>query len=170
MYQTTESPLLGIDRGPALWILLLRLPNCYLHYSYLNRLYLGPLRCVHGVFDLGCILVNHRLYPLTTHKGVHPSSFPTPLPSPIHIPNYPPLSLLPPVPSPALYHPVSSRFLSCVSNPLYFCYAGRRPPQTCVINPVLYLLHIRPPCFVFFLLVFALPSESFDPLGTFLVF
>lgn len=177
MYKTTESPLSGYKQGGRLSGSFLppRLLNYHLHYSYLDRLCFGLLRCVRGVFDLGCILVNHRLYtcpvpPTRTCILFRPSlHFPHPSTyrSILYL-SLPPLSFLILVLS----------CLSCGSNSLYLCYAVRalslsRPTQTCVINPVLflYLSSFRLPCFVpSFLLVFAHSLRDVVPLGAFLVF
>ena len=127
MYKTTESPLLGINGGD--WLsgsfFHLWLGNYHLHYSYLDRLCFGLLRCVHGVFDLGCVLVNHRLYARFQHPQGRTFSIVLPSVSPTHphadLPStclYPSLS-----PSDLLSCFVLSRFLSCGHNSLYLCYA-----------------------------------------------
>lgn len=125
--------------------------------------------CVHGVFDLGCILVNHRLYTLTPSMRVCPLPHSTPSACPhtklsASISSYL-LCPLRPLPSGCLVFSLAFlirfTFAMLLADPL--CHA----PQTCVINPVLYLSHIHPPCFVFFLLVCSFPQKTLNLLEIF---
>lgn len=110
---------------------------------YLGRLGSGLPRCVHGVFDLGCILVNYRLYTrLETPAGTLFSPFPSPRPHTC-------------LPSTCLY-PYSSdplpRFPSCGSNIRFTLLCCSLAPRTRLFDkssPVSYLSFIRHPCFVF---------------------
>ena len=94
------------DRLPGSFIHLW-LPNNHLHYSYLDFICSRLLRCVHGVFDLGCILVNHRLYSRLT-SAARTCILPR-LPFRFHCPSPYKITLYPP-PSLSLSYSPSSRF------------------------------------------------------------
>jgi hypothetical protein len=167
MYKNYRISLLGKRGGrlfgsfPHLWS-----RNHHLCYSYLVFLYFGLLGCVHGVFDQGCILVDHRLYtrlatPARTHVFARPP-FNSPHPPTYHLAPYPaPISPSPP-PSLTLSDSISlsclvfsravpTRFTSAMlfAHPLYHTLS--LSTRACLINPVLSPIY-RP--LVFIVLVF----------------
>jgi hypothetical protein len=148
--------MLFLSRFPLLW------PSGLCTWGLRSRLYSGRPPLVYA--------------PRNTCKNARFRSSSLQFPSPTHIPPCPLscsyLSLSPSLPySLRLYLVVLSRFLSCGSNSLYFCYAVRTPSLSHSVtqhtslshkpSSVPYLSSARLHCFGFFSLSLLVPSEKF---------